>query len=318
MIRLLKYAASAALLGLALWLLDWSALRRSIALLNPGLMCGLLGLCLLSYCIMALRWQIMVQPIAPRRALEHLRIYLYANLLNSLTPANLGGDAYRVMQLKAETGTTRVLVVVVQERIYGLLGYLGLYLGCWLAAKTGGDGAHAALRGLFAWVAVGSAGALAGALALVLLRGGLERRLSALETRLPRLALVLRAALCMDAGVFARALALSLLATAVWVSVYWLAARGLNLPLSWPELGMLAILVELVRLVPLSVQGIGVRESAAGFFAATLGAGYEAGFLMAAVCYLLNSVAMLLTGCVGAGMARRGSRNDTPPETSGH
>ncbi len=312
MIRLLKWSLSIALFGLALHWLDWAALSRSMRLLTPGLLAAGLLLCLLNYALMALRWTIMINPLVPRPLLEHVAIYLYANLLNTLTPANLGGDAYRVVALKSERGTMAPVIALLQERVFGLLGYLGLYLLClgWVACFAG---LPSGVSGMFTTVALGAGLAFCGVPLLPVILRVLRPRLGVVENRFPRLALFLDAGLRMDLRVAAKALLLSLCATSVWITALWVVARNMGMPLSWPQLGVIGVLVELIRVVPTTVQGIGVREGATAFFAAALGATYEQGFLLGTLCYLLNSVAMLLTGGLGA-LLRTGCCTAKTPE----
>jgi hypothetical protein len=300
----LKWSLSIALFGLALHWLDWAALTRSMHMLTPRLLAVGLLLCLLNYALMALRWTIMINPLVPRPLLEHVAIYLYANLLNTLTPANLGGDAYRVVALKGERGTMLPVIALLQERVFGLLGYLGLYLLClsWVAFH---EGLPPGISALFSAVALGAGLAYCGVPLLLVILHVLRPRLSAVENRFPRLALFFNAGLQMDPQVAAKAMSLSLLNTAAWITTLWVVAQEMGMTLSWPELGVIAVLVEIIRLVPTTVQGIGVREGATAFFTAALGSTYEQGFLLGTLCYLLSSVAMLLTGGLGATLRAR-------------
>lgn len=298
--RFLKWCLSIALFGLALHWLDWDALSRNMYLLTPGVLALGLGLCLLNYALMALRWPIVINPLVPKPFLHHITVYLYANLLNTLTPSNLGGDAYRVLALKDERGTMPPVIALLQERVFGLLGCLGLYLLClsWVAFH---EGLPPGVATLFSAVALGSGLAFCGVLLLPVIVRVLRPRLGAVENRFPRLALFFKAGAQMAPRVFAKALFLSVLSNCMWVTCLWLVSRQVGVvTLSWPELGVIAVLVELIRVVPTTVQGIGVREGATAFFAAAHGATYEQGFLLGTICYLLNSVAMLLTGGLGA------------------
>jgi len=60
-----------------------------------------------------------------------------------------------------------------------------------------------------------------------------------------------------------------------------------------------------VRIVPVTIQGLGLRE---GAFAALLGlSGYapESGFVLGVAAYLALSAALVLTGALGAAMLAR-------------
>ena len=310
--RILKWCLTIVLFGLALHWLDWAALSRNMHLLTPGLLAAGLGLCLLNYALMALRWAIVINPLVPKPPLEHFAIYLYANLLNVLTPANLGGDAYRVMALRGERGTMPPIIALLQERVFGLLGYLGLYLLCmsWVAFH---EGLPPSISALFSTVTLGAGLAFCGVPLLPVILRVLRPRMGAVENRFPRLAIFLNAGMQVAPRVVAKAMFLSLLSNSMWVTTLWLASQKMGaVTLNWPELGMIAVLVELIRIVPTTIQGIGVREVATAFFAVALGSTYEQGFLLGTLCYLLNSVAMLLTGGLGALLRARVDKGKAP------
>ena len=103
----------------------------------------------------------------------------------------------------------------------------------------------------------------------------------------------------------------SLFALGLWIACVQFVAIRLGLDLAWTFLAAVVTATELVRLLPVTVQGLGLRE---GAFAALFGvSGYspESGFVLGAVAYLALSAALVLTGAVGAALlafdARRGS-----------
>ena len=70
-------------------------------------------------------------------------------------------------------------------------------------------------------------------------------------------------------------------------------------------IGMIAVLVELVRLVPITIQGIGVREAAYAYCFQIMGHAPENGFVVGAVAYALASLAVILIGVIGYILPRR-------------
>jgi hypothetical protein len=71
-------------------------------------------------------------------------------------------------------------------------------------------------------------------------------------------------------------------------------------------LGIVVVLAELIRLLPVSVQGIGLREGAYAYVFTLVGASGEAGFALAAVGYLALTVAILLMGVIGTVLKETG------------
>ena len=59
------------------------------------------------------------------------------------------------------------------------------------------------------------------------------------------------------------------------------------------------VLVELIRLIPISIQGIGVREGMFAYFCGKLGISPEAGFILGTVSYLALSLSIVIAGFFG-------------------
>jgi hypothetical protein len=100
---------------------------------------------------------------------------------------------------------------------------------------------------------------------------------------------------------FAEILGLSCLAVCVWVLTVHMVTAYLGLHLSWVMLGMIVVLVEFVRLLPVSIQGIGIREGAYAYLFGVIGESSEAGFIVGAISYLALSLSVFIAGAVGFG-----------------
>ena len=81
----------------------------------------------------------------------------------------------------------------------------------------------------------------------------------------------------------------------VWI----LAVHVIAIDLNVITLGVIVVLVELVRLVPVTIQGIGVREVAFAYFAGIVGESPESGFVLGTVSYLALTFSILISGAVG-------------------
>jgi hypothetical protein len=88
------------------------------------------------------------------------------------------------------------------------------------------------------------------------------------------------------------------------LAVQFVATR-LGLPIPWPVLLVIVTSVELVRFVPVTIQGIGVREGAFATLAGAFGYPLEAGFVVGAVAYAALSLSLVVTGALGALMLAR-------------
>ena len=85
---------------------------------------------------------------------------------------------------------------------------------------------------------------------------------------------------------------------ALWVLAVWLVASDLGMKIPLLSLGANVVLTELVRLVPVTIQGIGLREGTFAYLLASLGESAEAGFVLGAVSYVALSCAIIVCGAL--------------------
>jgi uncharacterized membrane protein YbhN (UPF0104 family) len=295
---LLKAAASLALLAGCMYLLDWHSLAQAAQRLSPWVFCIAVLLASAQFLPLLVRWQLL---IASDTAwyLNSAR-YLYANLLNFVSPGNLGGDVYRFFAFRRQaTNSFALLSILVRERLLGLTSMLiGLVVGA----------AGMALAGMEAGGNLWRAFGLVSAAGLVLLL--VAPHVCARLLKEPWRSHVLATLAPRRAGENAVLLGWSLLALALWVGTTQFIAMRLGLEVPWHVVLAIAAAVELVRIVPVTIQGIGLRE---GAYAALFGlSGYPsaAGFVVGAAAYLALSAALVVTGALGLAMlARKGNGN---------
>ena len=292
-------------LGAALYVLDWQALQQTLATINPWLFALAVCIVLIEMVTMNLRWHELIKQLVPLSLTQHMQHFFYGMFLNTFTPPNMGGDAYRIMVLGAHApGKLAVVVGLVRERLLGILGLFGFYLVCLgggLVSKPAeklGD-AQTLFVAVGLLIVIASIGILLAPVVLDRLATWAASRLSA------RLAVALRhgsAAMHFSSRrVFIRLFGLSLLTVWLWVLTVQIIALDLGVHMSWQTLGLIVVLVELVRSLPVSIQGIGVREGAYAYLFSRLGEASETGFILGMISYLALSVAIVVTGVVGFG-----------------
>lgn len=290
----LKWAVSAALLAATLYLLDWPALAAAAARLTAWAFFGAVLLACAPAVPLAIRWYRLAGGKGDFYSCTGR--YLYANLLSAVSPGSLGGDVYRFFAFRTpERGGATLIGVLVRERLLGLTSMLiGLLAGVvvmeFYAAYTGRE--------------VARVFGLAAACGLVIL--------SLLPRLLPYAPIPERwrgpAQAALSAGISragAGLLGWSLLALVLWVAAAHYVADRLGIEIALPLLVTVVTAVELVRIVPITVQGVGLRE---GVFATLFGLfGYppENGFVLGAVAYVALSVALIASGALGALMLGR-------------
>jgi glycosyltransferase 2 family protein len=312
MIRLpliLRISGSATIVALAAWLLDWRALEGALKTLGIGSFVLAIALSIASYVPLALRWGLLL----PHRdgPSGSIVVALRANIWNAFTPANIGGDAYRLVAHARSGGSAAAaMAALVRERLLGLLVYLAGYCGSWawwFSGSTGGacpwskvDVTHGG--GLFMIAA-----AVTGSIALILLAAiawtmhmgmihtegprsestwSIRGILNSISAPIPLLHLI-------------TILLLSVAGLALWVSAVGVIAADMGSQVPLPALAAIVILIELARLLPVSLQGIGVREGAFAVCFGWIGAGEESGFVLGGISYLALSLAMIIVGSIG-------------------
>jgi uncharacterized protein (TIRG00374 family) len=295
---LLKWTVSIALLALAIYLLDWKRLGLALESINPWVFAAAVMLALSLVPVLGVRWYFMVRGLVPLPLRTHLHYYLYATFLNSFTPANLGGDVYRVLILSTGGATKISLTVeVVRERLIGLLSYLVGYLICLTTTAVTGPA-----PGIFVYIGYLILAAVAGILIapFILHRHVLEFSWIARRARLRKWLEHLGQAISFRSwNDFIRLMTLSFVALALWITTVQLISVALGLKLSWFALGLTVILTEIVRLLPITVQGIGLREGSFAVLLSQMGCPASTAFILGAVSYLALSCSILLCGLAG-------------------
>lgn len=246
MTRALRIVLSVAALALVLWIAAPQEVGQTLLAAKPGWI-TLATACLLAQIwLSALRWQITAQaldlPVTRRLA---LREYGLSVASNTFLPGGVLGDLTRILRAR-HLGWRNAAASVVIERLAGqvalaLAALVGLivWLGPWQAALI------AAL-----------AGALAGGLAWAFPKGtALLRRVWAAP------------------GVWPANLALTLTIVLLNLMGFWAAARAVGVALDAGTALALIPLTLLAMLVPLTVNGWGLREGVAAMLWPLMGIG---------------------------------------------
>lgn len=294
----LKWGASLGLLVAAFHLLDWRSLVESATRLTPWVFVATVILASTPMVPLLVRWYFLADGEGGWYACSAR--YLYANLLNAVSPGNLGGDAYRFFAFRTERRSAMALVaILLRERLLGLasmlIGLLAGVVGMQIAGTGPGQGI---------WRTLGLASAT-GLAALFMLPWLVRRVPVPARWHGPAQAAIAVGTTRNNAAL----VGWSLLALALWIAVVAFVAARLGLDVPWHVLLAIATSAEFIRIVPVTVQGLGLRE---GAYAALFGfSGYapEAGFVLGAAAYLAHSVALVLTGGIGAAMLARGGRS---------
>jgi uncharacterized membrane protein YbhN (UPF0104 family) len=283
----LKAVVSIGLLYLLLSRVDMSRLWSVARQASPAWLAAALLLYLMMILASTWRWGILLRAQHVRLPYKFLtQSFLVATFFNNFLPSNIGGDVIRITDTaKAAGSKTLATTVVLIDRGIGLLGLA-------LMAATGASLMHQMSVGPVGpgllWAGFGLGAIIATPALLIpetatkLLQPLRVFHQEWVDARLEKLTYALTrfketpAAL---AGCFAGAV----LVQGILVAFYLAVARSMHIPVGFAELAVIVPVSFIVQMVPLSVNGFGVREATFGFYFTRLGLPLESALLVSFV-----------------------------------
>ncbi|MGE0702784.1 MAG: lysylphosphatidylglycerol synthase transmembrane domain-containing protein [Vicinamibacterales bacterium] len=242
--------------------------------------------------------------------------FLVSLFFNNFLPTNIGGDVMRVRDTARSAGSsTRAMTVVVADRVAGLIG---LFL---FAAAGGAMMARDQLPFSVVWIwlaLMGGTGASIAALFVPSLFAPILGRLHGLRggwvgRQLGALGGSLRHFREAPAGLCA-VLAASVIIQATFILFYVAVARSLGVRVPVFEMALIVPLVGLIQLLPLSVNGFGVREATFTVLFGRVGVSAESALLIS-----LEATALILAFSLSGALAYvlRGQMSRDAESTAG-
>lgn len=295
----LKLAVSLGLLALLVGRADTASLWAYVRTASPAWLAAALGLYFLMVLASAWRWGLLLDAqgvSVPGRTLTGS--FLVATFFNNFLPSNIGGDVVRIADTARPAGSkTLATTVVLMDRGLGLLG---LVLLAAVASTVVGESVGP-IRAWWLWAGL-VAGTLAALPALVAPQVVVRllaplRRLNPtwVDVRLERLQGVLgrfRQAPAALIGCFAGAV----LVQGILVGFYAAIAHAIGVAVSPWHMAVLVPVSFLVQMLPVSVNGFGLREATFSFYFARLGLPIEAALVIS----LLGAGLIMLFSLTGA------------------
>jgi len=239
--------------GLFIWLLtrqDWGAMWATASRIPLWLFPSTLALYFFGVLANAIRWYILLRAQSIQVTYwEILKIVLTGNFASNFLPSTVGGDTVRVVSAARFAGWTLSVASVVVDRLLNLLVMVTLLPFSWFAYEA----AAISSRMSKLWAGSGNilfSGVLTGLIGKINLSivKWLEKLYTALMVWRRRLdAVTLAFAVSWGARVL------------VFFAV-WLLARGLGMQVTlWQVIGVGA-LTNVLSVLPLSINGLGLRE----------------------------------------------------------
>lgn len=307
--------------GLISWLLsraDLGQIWRTIQTADYGLLVLAFSIFFIGYFLTAKRLQLLLRALdVPARLWTLVQSFSIAILFNNFLPSTIGGDAYRMYDcFRLGAGKSRAITVVFIDRVIGLSALIMLAFGVSLFATEVAQQIpllrlflFGAMSGILvlAWIVFGSGGK-------VLMR--LTQRDNPLMKVVHGIMGKLYYGFALFEGrsdVMLKAIGLSLLLQSNVVIHCLIIAKALHIEV--PILAMFIIipLSFLIMTAPISINGIGLRESVFVFFFGLYGVPQEQ-----ALAFSFISFGMILAQGIVGGivfMLRRHSDGSTSLET---
>lgn len=279
--RWLRLAGSLATASLFIWLLarqNWTQVLQDLGRVPVYVFVGVFALFISGQLANSLRWFILLKAQRlPATWPETARIIFSGAFASNFLPSTIGGDAYRILALFRYT-ENRALCVgsVVLDRFLNVLAMLSFLP--------------------FSWAAFGSPLELLkrprASLGVAAAALGWGERLGAWLRRLGRKFFAgLEEALRLWAS---QPLLLGAAFVVSWISIFvvmlgvWLLARALGIPVALYQVMGISCLTYLVILLPISINGYGLREVTVTFLYVQVGATLEQAAALALITRLIS------------------------------
>src|SRR5437868_6701131 len=267
----LKLLVSVALLAWLVHSADWSKIGHTFSQLRPGLWLAAVVLYIATQFVSAVRWRLLAGPLGFHKSMkEYTAFYFIGMYFNLFLPTSVGGDVVRALYLDGGSGRRLpAFLSVFVDRLSGLLVLLALAcvaaafcpmpLPLWITASVWGTAGCAMLGFLLLPFVLRWTGRFEHICRLV---QGLRLYVSQ-----PRLLLATTG--------------LSLVVQAANILLVWLVGLAIAAPVPMSYYGILVPMVTLLTLLPVSLNGMGVREWGTVLFLSHLGISEATGLILA-------------------------------------
>jgi glycosyltransferase 2 family protein len=303
---------SAGLIAYLVWKIDVGETVDNIASSNPLYVLAAVAIYVLTLVPMAWRWQVLLASKGVHEPLSWLvKLYMIGYAASQVLPTGIGGDALRIVEhvrkrpdVKGETAGA-----VLMERVVGSAGVLVVVaVGLALAVGRYDD------IGPFVWVEVACVVTLVVFGLLLFSRRAnavLQERVFSRDSgawlqRASRSVWTALHGYRWESRALALALAVSVAVQFVRMLAIWLCGEAVGVDVSPLVYIILGPLLFLVTMIPVTVNGLGVRESFFVFFLERFGVGADAAFAAGFLFFAVTIATALPGGFILAWRSLRG------------
>ena len=298
LIWLAKLAVMGGLLAALYRHVDFAAFRAALAGLSGGWLPLIYALFLLNTTLSAWKWKMLLAADGVQVPLPRLlSSYLIGTFFNLFLPSSIGGDSYRVVDVRRHGGAAKSFASVFADR---LTGFLALAIWGLLFSAVGWSRLP---DKRILWLPALVFGMMAGIVFAIL-----QRRMLVAVLRLFRLDRMKKldgfvhkvldsvAAYSSNRALLARVFGISLLFQMLAIAIIFCISQALAWSVPFIFFCIFVPLITLGEALPISIFGIGVRDSLYVLFFAQGGASREQALSLALVYVLITIVYSLLGG----------------------
>jgi uncharacterized protein (TIRG00374 family) len=301
-IQLVKIAVSVGLIAFLFYKLSPASLLSSLVRVSPWHLVASTAVFFISIVMGACQWHLLLKAggiVLPFP--DTFKVYFVGIFFNNFLPAGVGGDAMKIYDvIRVGHDPYQVFAVTMLDRVIGITGLCVLALAASFILLPG-----ARLHSLGLYIVI-FAGCVAPVLALIMNRR-LSRGVRSLFGRIRLWGIGVRFdAIFRRLGEFRRLRALlaqlTILAMGVQflrVVTHVLVAQSLGIrisPLSFLQFFVFVPLLSLLMILPISINGLGVREGAGILLFTQIGFTKEQALLMELITYAIMVATSLLGG----------------------
>jgi uncharacterized membrane protein YbhN (UPF0104 family) len=286
--RFIRLAVSAVLLGWIAWKTDWAELGQAFAHLRVHWWLAAVGLFGLCQVVSAVRWKRMAGALGFHRPLWHfINMYFIGTFFNLALPTSVGGDVVRISYLNNGSGRRlAAFMAVLLDRLSGLMVLLGM--ACLAVALSPVP--------LEPWIPWSIWGMTAGAALTVLMLPLLARWFKLGELRVEQIRTGL--GVLRQPGLLLETTFWSGLVQAGNVVQVWIIGLALGAHIPGSFYWIMVPMVSLLTMLPISVNGMGVREQSTVLLLAPLGVPREIALTLALLSFASAAANSLIGGIV--------------------
>ena len=239
------------------------------------------------------RWSMLIAALGTPVAFGRLfYLYMAGTFFNTFLPTGIGGDVVKIIELSPERGGAQAFSTVLADRLTGLLGSSLIAL---IVAVLDPADVPADVR----WIVIAVSAAVLIASMLLTQRRLLDRIFTRLPfwSKLPKkLIKVYEALTAYSIGSIARSTVISLPFTLALIGTQYALAIGLGVDAPIRYFALFIPMVALIQLLPISFNGLGVREGAFQVLFGTVGVGEAQAVAMSLMYYIVRVATGLLGG----------------------